>query len=56
MAQRSPEKMNVEFEDEEFTALDVESRGSEPNKQSDDPPLEFTGTKPRASSRVIVRR
>ena len=38
--------MNVEHEDEEFTAVDVESRGSEHNKQSNDPPLEFTGTKP----------
>ena len=39
-------KMNVELEDEEFAAVDVESRGSEPNKQSNDPPHEFTGTKP----------
>ena len=38
--------MNVEFEDEELTAVDVESRVSEPNKQSNDPPPEFTGTKP----------
>ena len=38
--------MNVELEDEEFAAVDVESRGSEPNKQSNDPPPEFTGTKP----------
>ena len=38
--------MNVEFEDQEFTAVDVESRVSEPNKQSNVPPLEFTGTKP----------
>ena len=36
--------MNVEHEDEEF--VDVESRGSEHNKQSNDPPPEFTGTKP----------
>ena len=34
------------FDDDEFTAVDVESRGSEPKKQSDDPPPEFTGTKP----------
>ena len=34
--------MNAGFDDEEFTAVDVESRGSEPNKQSN----EFTGTKP----------
>ena len=38
--------MNVEFEEEEFTAVDVESRVSEPNKHSNDPPPEFTGTKP----------
>ena len=38
--------MNVEFEDEEITAVDVESRVSEPNKLSKDPPSEFTGTKP----------
>ena len=38
--------MNVELEDEEFAAVDVESRVYEPNKQSNDPPLEFTGTKP----------
>ena len=37
------EKMNVELEDEEFAAVDVESRGSEPNEQSKPP--EFTGTK-----------
>ena len=36
--------MNVEHEDEEF--VDVEPRGSEHNKQSNDPPPEFTGTKP----------
>ena len=40
------EKKNVELEDEEFALIDVESRGSEPNKQSNDPPPEFTGTKP----------
>ena len=40
------EKMNVEIEDEEFTALDGESRVSEPSQQSNDPPHEFTGTKP----------
>ena len=34
--------MNVEHEDEEF--VDVKSRGSEHNKQSNDPPPEFTGT------------
>ena len=38
--------MNVAFEDEEFTAVDGESRVAEPNKQSNDPPPEFTGTKP----------
>ena len=38
--------MNAGFGDDEFTAVDVESRGSEPNKQSNDPPTEFTGTKP----------
>ena len=38
------EKMNVAHEDEEF--VDVESRRSEPNKQSNDPPPGFTGTKP----------
>ena len=36
--------MNVEHEDEEF--VDVESRGSEHNKQSNDTPPEFTGTTP----------
>ena len=36
--------MNVEFEDEEFAAADVESRVSELNKQSNDPPP-FTGTR-----------
>ena len=37
------EKMNAGFEDDEleFTAVDVE-----PSKQSNDPPPEFTGTKP----------
>ena len=38
--------MNAGFDDDESTAVDVESRGSEPNKQSNDPPPEFTGTKP----------
>ena len=38
--------MNAGFDDDEFTAVDVESRGSEPNKQSNDPPPEFTGSKP----------
>ena len=38
--------MNAGFDDDEFTAVDVESRGSEPNKQSNYPPPEFTGTKP----------
>ena len=35
--------MNAGFDDDEseFTAVDVE-----PNKQSNDPPLDFTGTKP----------
>ena len=39
-------KMNAGFDDDEFTVVDVESRGSEPDKQSNDPPPEFTGTKP----------
>ena len=58
VAERFTEKMNVEFEDEEFTAVDVESRGSETNKQSNDPPPEFTGTKPSEfkSYRKKVRR
>ena len=38
--------MNAGFDDDEFTAVDVELRGSEPKKQSNDPPPEFTGTKP----------
>ena len=38
--------MNAGFDDDELTAVDVESRGSEPNEQSNDPPPEFTGTKP----------
>ena len=38
--------MNACFDDDEFTAMYVESRGSEPNKQSNDPPPEFTGTQP----------
>ena len=38
--------MNVDLEDEEFAAVDVESRLSEFNKQSNDPPPELTGTKP----------
>ena len=44
--------MNAGFDDDEleFTAV-----GVEPNKQSNDPPPEFTGTKP-ASSKVIVRK
>ena len=42
------ENTNAGFDDDEFTAVDVESRGSEPNKQSNDPPPEFTGTKPSA--------
>ena len=48
--------MNVEHEDEEF--VDVESRGSEHNKQSNDPSPEFTGTKPSEfkSYREKVRR
>ena len=37
--------MNLEFEDEELAAVDVESRGSEPNKQSNDHHPEFTATK-----------
>ena len=40
------EKTNAGFGDDDFTAVDVESRGSEPNKQSSDPPPEFTGIKP----------
>ena len=49
------EKMNVEHEDEEF--VDVESRGSEHNKQSNDPRPKFTGTKPSEfkSCRTKVR-
>ena len=48
--------MNVEHEDEEFA--DVESRGSEYNKQNNDPPPEFTGTEPSEfkSYREKVRR
>ena len=42
--------MNVEFEDEEFTAMDAESRVSEHKKQSNDPPPEFL-----VSSRAISR-
>ena len=38
--------MNAGFDDDEFTAVDLEARRSEPNKQSNDPPPEFTGTKP----------
>ena len=38
--------MNAGFDDDEFTAVDVELPGSEPIKQSNDPPPEFTGTKP----------
>ena len=38
--------MNFEFEDEEFTAVDGESREAKSNVQSNDPPPEFTGTKP----------
>ena len=38
--------MNAGFDDDEFTAVDVESRGSEQKKQSNDLPPEFTGTKP----------
>ena len=38
--------MNVDFEDEEFTAVHVESRVSESIEQSNDPPPAFTGTKP----------
>ena len=38
--------MNAGFDDDEFTAVDVEPRGSEPNKQSNDQPPEFTSTKP----------
>ena len=48
--------MNVEHEEEEF--VDVESRGPEHDKQSNDPPPEFTGTKPSEfmSYRKKVRR
>ena len=38
--------MNAGVDDDEFTAVDVELRGSQPNKQSNDPPPMFTGTKP----------
>ena len=38
--------MNFGPGDEEFTAVDVESRTLDPKKQSNDPPPEFTGTKP----------
>ena len=49
--------MNVALEDEELTAVDVESQISEPIQQSYDPPLEFTGTKPSEfkSSREKVK-
>ena len=48
--------MNVEHEDEEF--VDVELRGSGHNKKNNDPPPEFTGTKPSEfkSFRKKVRR
>ena len=48
--------MNVEHKDEEF--VDVESRGSEYNKQNSDPPPEITRTKPNEfkSYRKKVRR
>ena len=50
------EKVNVEHEDEEFA--DVDSRASEHNEQSNDPPPEFTGTQPSEfkSYREKVRR
>ena len=38
--------MNAGFDDDQFTAVNVESQGSEPNKQSNNPPPEFSGTKP----------
>ena len=38
--------MNAVFDDDEFTAVNVESQGSEPNMQSNDPPPEFPGTMP----------
>ena len=38
--------MKAGFDNDEIAAVDVESRGSEINKQSNDPPPEFTGTKP----------
>ena len=40
LAEGRSEKMNAGFDDDEFTAVDVESRGSEPNKQSNDPHTE----------------
>ena len=46
--------MNVEHEDEEF--VDVESRGSEHNKQNNDPPPEFTGTKPKVRRWLLFTR
>ena len=39
--------MNAGFDDDEFTAVDVESRGSEPNKQSSDPHTEDAEKKRR---------
>ena len=48
--------MNVELEDEEL--VDVGLRGSGHNKQNNDPPPKFTGTKPSEfkSYREKVRR
>ena len=44
--QCSLRRRTLNFEDEEFTAVEGEPRESEPKKQSSDPPLEFNGTKP----------
>ena len=49
------EKVNVEFEDEEFAAVDVKWQVSEPNEQSNDHNLS-SQVPSRASSRVIVRK
>ena len=48
------EKMNAAFDDDEFTAVDAEPN----NKQSNNPPPEFTSTKPNEfkSYREKVRR
>ena len=51
----STEKMKVKFEDEEFKAVDGESRVSEPNKQCNDQQPEFTGAS-RAVQAVIEKK